>query len=158
MIKIENILVPVNFSQKSRYAAEYAASLAQTHNARLYVMHVKAPFPVHGRIVAGSLENVQEHRIAKEKTRLSNIIPTELKNSITVEEIQVIGIPIHRVIIEKAGELGVDVIVMASHNRKGLMGFFKKDITKQVKRNAPCSVWVVRSPQNQDMSSSDSNP
>ena len=158
MIKIENILVPVNFSQKSRYAAEYAASLAQTHNARLYVMHVKAPFPVHGRIVAGSLENVQEHRIAKEKIRLSNIIPTKLKNSITVEEIQVIGIPIHRVIIEKARELGVDVIVMASHNRKGLMGFFKKDITKQVKRNAPCSVQVVRCPQNQDMSSNDSSP
>ena len=148
MIKIENILVPVNFSEASQYAAQYAASLAKAHSARLYVLHVKAPFPVHGRVAAGALENVQAHRIKKEKNRLSKIIPTETKNSISVEEIQVTGIPIHRVIIEKAGELGVDVIVMASPNLKGLMRFFKKDIVEQVIRNAPCSVFVVRNPQN----------
>jgi nucleotide-binding universal stress UspA family protein len=66
MIKIENILVPVDFSEASTEAAHFAASLAQAHNAGLYVLHVKEPFPVHGRIVAGSLENVQEHRIEKE--------------------------------------------------------------------------------------------
>lgn len=156
MIKIENILVPVNFSEASRYAAEYAASLAQTHKARLYVLHVKEPFPVHGRIVAGSLENVQEHHIKKEKARLSRIIPAKLKRSIAVEEIQVTGIPIHRVIIEKAREFGVDVIVMASQNRKGLMRLIKKDVTEQVMQNAHCSVFVVRSPQNQQQSSNES--
>jgi universal stress protein A len=157
MIKIENILVPVNFSEASRYAAECAASLAQAHKARLYVLHVKEPFPVHGRIAAGYLENVQEHRIEKEKTRLSRVIPTKLKNSISVEEIRVTGIPVHRVIIEKARKLSVDVIVMASQHRKGLMRFIKKDIIEQVLQNAPCSVFVVRSPQNQDASSNESN-
>jgi len=150
-------MVPVDFSEASRYAAECAASLAQAHKARLYVLHVIEPFPVHGRIVAGSLENVQEHRIEKEKTQLSKIIPMKLKNSITIEGIQVTGIPIHRVIIEKARKLSVDVIVMISQNRKGLMRFFKKDITEQVLQNAPCSVFVVRSPQNQDASSNESD-
>jgi nucleotide-binding universal stress UspA family protein len=121
------------------------------------VLHVKAPFPVHGRIGAGALENVQEHHIKKEKTRLSKIIPTKLKNSIAVEEIQVTGIPIHRVIIEKARELGVDVIVMASQNRTGLMRFFKKDIIEQVIQNAHCSIFVVRSPQNQNQTSNESD-
>ncbi len=157
MIRIQNILVPVDFSEASLVAAEYAASLAQAHKARLYVLHVKEPFPVHGRIVAGSLENVQEHLIEKEKTRLSRVVPEKLKRSINVEEIQVTGIPIHRVIIEKAGKLSVDVIVMASQNRKGLMRFFKKNIAEQVLQNAPCSVFVVRSPQNQDGSSNESD-
>ena len=157
MIKIEHILVPVNFSAASEYAAEYAASLAQAHKARLYVLHVKAPFPVHGRIAAGSLENVQEHRIKREKTRLARIIPEKMRNSITVEEIQVTGIPIHKVIIEKARNLNVDVIVMASHKRKRWMRFFKKDIIEQVMRKAACSVFVVRNPQNQEMSSNDSD-
>jgi nucleotide-binding universal stress UspA family protein len=157
MISIQNILVPVNFSEASRYAAEYAASLAQAHRARLYVLHVKEPFPVHGRIAAGSLENVQEYHIEKEKTRLSRVIPMEFKRSITVEEIQVTGIPIHRVIIEKARKFSADVIVMPSQNRKGLMRFFKKDITEQVMHNAPCAVFVVRSPQNQDASSNESD-
>ena len=146
MIIIQNILVPVDFSEASMYAAEYAASLAQAHHARLYVLHVKAPFPVHGRIAAGALEDVQAHRIKKEKHRLSKIIPEKLKNSITVEELQVTGIPIHRVIVEKARKLGVDVIVMASPNRKGLMRFIKKDITQLVIRKAPCSVFVVQRP------------
>ena len=157
MIKIENILVLVDFSEASMYAAEYAASLAQTHKARLYVLHVKAPFPVHGRMAAGALEYVQEHNIKKEKTRLSEIIPTELKNCIRVEEIQVTGMPVHGVIIEKAKTLGVDVIVVASQNHKGLMRFFKKDITEMVMRKAPCSVFLVRNPQNRETSSKDSD-
>ncbi|MGD2185147.1 MAG: universal stress protein [Desulfobacterales bacterium] len=157
MHKIQNILVAVNFSEASRYAAEYAASLARTHNARLYVLHVKEPYPVHGRIVAGSLENVQEHRVQKEKIRLSKVIPMKLKHLINVEEIQVTGIPVHRVIVEKARELGVDVIVMASQNRKGLMRFFKKDMTQQVIQDAPCSVLIVRRSQNNDMLSKESD-
>jgi len=157
MIRIQNILVPVNFSEASQVAAVYAASLAQIHKARLYVLYAKAPFPVHGRIAAGYLENVQEHRIENEKTRLSRVIPEKMKNSISVEEIQVTGIPIQRVIIEKARNLNVDVIVMASQNRTGLMRFIKKDITAQVMQNAPCSVFVVRSPQNQDASSNESD-
>lgn len=157
MVTIQNILVAVNFSEASRYAAEYAASLAHTYNARLYVLHVKAPYPVHGRIAAGALENVQAHHHKEEKNRLSEIIPMKLKNSIALEEIHVTGIPIHRVIIEKARELGVDVIVMASQNRKGWNRFFKKDTIEQVIQNAPCSVFAVRCPQSQNQSSRNSD-
>jgi nucleotide-binding universal stress UspA family protein len=146
MTPIQNILVPVDFTESSLYAARYAASLAQTHNARLYVLHVKAPFPLHGRIVAGSLEDVQKHLMKKERADLTKVIPSEFKNSIAVEEIQVSGIPVYRVIVEKARQFNVDVIVMASQDRKGWVQFFRKNVTAQVIRNAPCSVFVVRPP------------
>jgi nucleotide-binding universal stress UspA family protein len=144
MTLIQNILVPVDFTESSLYAARYAASLAQKHNARLYVLHVKEPFPVHSRIVAGSLEDVQKHLMIKERTDLTKVIPTAFKNSIPVEEIQVTGIPVYRVIVEKARQFSVDVIVLASQDRKGWVRFFKKNIAVQVIRNAPCSVFVVR--------------
>ena len=147
MRPIQNILVPVDFKKATLYAARYAASLAQAHNARLYVLRVKEPFPVHGRIVAGSLEDVQKHHIKKEQAELPRVIPAEIKNSITVEEIQVTGIPVYRVIVEKARQLNVDVIVMASHDRRGWVRFFKKDIITQVVRNAHCSVFVIRLPE-----------
>ena len=146
MIRILNILLPVDFSKSSLYAARYAASLAQTHNARLYVLHVKEPFPVHGRIVAGSLEDVQKHQIVKEQAELPEVIPAAFKKSIEVEEIQVTGIPVYRVIVEKARQLRVDVIVMASQDHKGWGRVFKKNMIEQVIRNAPCSVFVVRPP------------
>ena len=155
---IKNILVPVSFSEASLYAAKYAASLARVHKARLYVLHVKEPFPTHGRIVAGSLENVQKHHIEKEKAQLSRVIPLTLKNSIAIQKIQVTGMPVERVIVETVRNLRVDVIVMAPPDRKGRMRFFKKkDITAQVIQDAPCSVFVVRSPQNQDTTSSESD-
>ena len=146
MTPIQNIMVPVDFTESSLYAARYAASLAQTHHARLYVLHVKAPFPLHGRIVAGSLEDVQKHLMKKERADLTKVIPMALKNSIPVEEIQVTGIPVYRVIVEKARQFGVDVIVLASQDRKGWVRFFKKNIAAQVIRDAPCSVYVVRPP------------
>ena len=144
MTRIQNILVPVDFTKSSLYAARYAASLAQTHNARLYVLNVKEPFPVHGRIVAGSLEDVQKHKIIEEQAQLPEVVPAAFKNSIEVEEIQVTGIPVYRVIVEKARQLRVDVIVMASQDRRGWGRIFKKNIISQVIRNASCSVFVVR--------------
>jgi nucleotide-binding universal stress UspA family protein len=147
MTRIQNILVPVDFTKSSLYAARYAACLAQTHNARLYVLHVRAPFPVHGRIVAGSLENVQKHQIRNDQAELPKVIPAMFKNSIEVEEIQVTGIPVYRVIVEKARQFGVDVIVMASQDRKGWQRFFKKNIIEHVIRNAPCSIFVARLPE-----------
>lgn len=152
MITIQKILVPVDFSKASIDAAHFAASLAQTHNARLYVLHVQAPFPVHGRIVAGFLENVQRQRIKKEKAQLSKLIPWKLKTSIAVEEIQVTGVPVHQVIIEKAREFGIDVIVMTAQDRRGWQRIFKKNVTAPVIRNAPCSVFVFRSPRSKDVS------
>ena len=65
---------------------------------------------------------------------------------IEVEEIQVTGIPVYRVVVEKARQLSVDVIVIALPERKGWVHFFKKNITAQVIRTAPCSVFVVRPP------------
>ncbi|MGD9410545.1 MAG: universal stress protein, partial [Desulfobacterales bacterium] len=123
MTQIQNILVPVDFTKSSLYAARHAASLAQTYHARLYVLHVKEPFPVHGRVVAGSLEEVQKHRMIKEQTQLSEVVPAEIKNTIAVEEIQVSGIPVYKVIVEKARQFNVDVIVMASQDRKGWVRF-----------------------------------
>jgi nucleotide-binding universal stress UspA family protein len=146
---IKNILVPVDFSEASIAAAHFAASLAQAYQAKLYVLRVKAPFPVHGRIAAGSFEDIQKHRMIKEQTELSGVIPAPFKNSIPVEEIHVTGMPVYRVIVEKARELSVDVIVIPSPDRRGWARVFKKNTSAKVMRYAPCSVLGVRSSEGQ---------
>jgi nucleotide-binding universal stress UspA family protein len=147
MITIKNIMVPVEFSEAAIYAARYAAALAQDQQARLYVLHVKAPFPVHGRIAGGAMEHVQKQRIHREQNELSGLITDSVKNSIAVEEIQVTGLPMARVIVEKARELSVDVIVMPAQRPKGWLRFFKENVMLRVIQNAPCSVFAVRGPQ-----------
>jgi nucleotide-binding universal stress UspA family protein len=157
VIRIQNILVPLDFSEASANVASFAASLAQAHNARLVVLQVKEPLPVHGRIMAGSLEDVQKHRIQIEKKQLGEVIPAKLKNSIAIEEIQVVGMPVDQVIVEMARKLGVDVIVIASQAPKGLLRFFKKDLAQKILRDAPCSVFVVRGPRIKDGFSDESH-
>ena len=148
MITIKNIMVPVDFSKAAIFAARYAAALAQGQQARLYVLHVTAPFPVHGRIAGGAMEHVQKQRIDKEQNELSGLIPDSIKNSIAVEEIQVTGLPMARVIVQKALELSIDVIVMPAQGPKGWLRFFKENVMQRVIQNAPCSVYAVRDPQN----------
>ena len=92
MITVKNIMVAVDFSQAAVFAARYAAALAQDQQARLYVLHVKAPFPVHGRIAGGAMEHVQRQRNYMEHNALSGLIPDSVKNSIAVEYIQVTGL------------------------------------------------------------------
>ena len=147
MVTIQHILAPVDSTKEAAEAVRYAASLAQAHQARLYVLYIKAPFPVHGRIVAGSLEDVQERQAKKEQAELYDLIPARIRDSITVKEFKVTGMPITHVIVEKARELNVDVIVMPVYRRKGWVRFFKENVTQQVIQKAPCSVFVVRSPQ-----------
>ena len=146
MISIQNILVPVDLTGASVHAAHYAAALALAHQARLFVLYVKAPFPVHGRIAGGAMEHVQNQRIHKEQNELSGLIPDSVKNSIAIEEIQVTGLPMANVIIEKARELSIDVIVMPAQRPKGWLRFFKENVMQRVIQNAPCSVFAVRGP------------
>ena len=146
MIRIQNILAPLDFSEASTNAVHLAATLAQAHNARLYIVHVQAPFPVHGRIMAGLGEDVQQHRIHKAKDQFEQVLPAKLKNSIAVEEIQVTGMPLARVIIETARKFSVDLIVIASQAQRGFMRFFKNDLAQQILQHAPCSVFVIRNP------------
>jgi len=40
MIRIQNILVPVDFSENSKKAVLYAAELARDRKARLHILHV----------------------------------------------------------------------------------------------------------------------
>ena len=143
MKPIQKVMVIVDFSDASIRAAEVAASLAQAYGASLYVLQVKEPFPSHGRIGGGFFEAVQQKGTGDDATKLSEIIPTELTDRVPVRELKLIGTPAHRVILEKACELEVDVIVIASEPGRGWVGKLKKSHVDLVVRQAPCHVFVV---------------
>ena len=144
MISIQTILVPIDFSDKSFNAAEFAASLALEHEAKLYLLHVTDPIPNIGRIGAGFHEAVQQINIPEKLAQLSKIISRKIKEEIPVEEIQIAGTPLHQVIVAKARDLGVDVIVMPATGPRGLGSIFKKNVTALVMQHAPCHVLFVR--------------
>lgn len=148
MISIQRVMAAIDFSEASIQAAGLAASLARAYTAKLYLLHVKEPFPSHGRITGGFLEAVQQKTVSELPGRLSEILPPSANAGITVEEIQIIGTPIHKVIAAKAMELGIDMIILGAGKRKGLDSFFRKGVVERLIQNAPCSVLVVHPSKN----------
>jgi len=144
MTNFQTILVPVDFSDKSNRAADFAAALAVEHRAKLYLLHVTDPIPNIGRIGAGFHEAVQQSNIPEKLAKLSEIISEKIKAEISVEEIHIAGTPVHRVIVEKAGDLGVDVIVIPSPGPRGIGSFLKKNVAVLVMQQSPCHVLFVR--------------
>ena len=140
MIEIRKILLPVDFSKGSDLGAKFAISLAQEYKAKLHVLHVYDPLPQYDYLT----EEYLEDRKKKLEEALANVVPAESKATIEVEEIMVEGGPVHHTIVEKAKELGDDVIVIATHGRTGLAHVFLGSVAEHVIRHAACPVLVVR--------------
>lgn len=145
MITIQGVLVPVDFSKESILAAKFAVSLAEEYKTNLYVVHVLEPLHPSLRSYIGDFDEFQENLLAQVKGDLSRVIPSAVKERVSVEEILEIGQPAH-VIVDKAKELGVDVIVIATHGRTGVVHILLGSVAEKVIRHAPCPVFVVRNP------------
>ena len=140
MIRLHKILLPVDFSKGSSLATTFAVSLAQEYKAKLHVLHVYDPLPQYDYLAKEYLED----RKKKLEEALAKVVPDESKATIEVEEIMAEGKPVHHTIVEKAKELGDDVIVIATHGRTGLAQVFLGSVAEHVIRHAACPVLVVR--------------
>jgi universal stress protein A len=145
MISIQGVLVPVDFSKESLLAAKFGASMAEEYKTRLYVLHVMEPIHPSLRGYIADFEAFQQKMIAQAREDLENVIPKSVKDRIPVECILEMGNPTY-VIVEKAKELGVDVVVIATHGRTGLAHVMLGSVAEKVIRHAPCPVFVIRNP------------
>ena len=145
MISIQGVMVPVDFSKESILAAKFGASLAEEYKTKLYVLHVMEPVHPSLRGYIVDFEQFQQRMIAQAKEDLENVIPKAVKDRIPVEFILEIGHPSY-LIVEKAKELGVDVLVIATHGRTGLSHVLLGSVAEKVIRHAPCPVFVIRNP------------
>jgi len=144
-----HVLVPSDGSPASSRAMAAAVELARCCGARLTVLHVQPglllPIGSLGepleprtleRLLAASLR--ESERILEEGTALARAAGVE----VGCERIP--GDHPHRTIVETAERLGCDLIVMASHGRRGLAGLLLGSETQKVLAHAPCPVLVHR--------------
>jgi nucleotide-binding universal stress UspA family protein len=144
-MEIRHILVPIDFSDSSKRALDYAVGLAQTFGAKLTLLHVvelpsyvtDAHAPVH---VSMALRDYLQGHAQRELAHLPSEgsgAPVEIARQV------VIGVP-HQQILETAVAEQVDWIVMATHGRTGLSHLVMGSVAERVVRTAPCPVLTVR--------------
>jgi nucleotide-binding universal stress UspA family protein len=140
--RILRLLVPLDFSGKSRQALRYAVPLAQKFAARIVLLHVVSPAA--GRAPGAttmSLERIRQKNDAL--TRLDGMAVRFLPRSVRSQNLVRFGRPAEA-ILTTADQIDADMIVMTTHGRTGLNRFFLGSTAEQVMRRAGCPVFSVR--------------
>ncbi|GBD88380.1 putative universal stress protein [bacterium BMS3Abin03] len=145
MFKIKNILLPTDFSSRSKAAVEYAIELADQYKAKLHVLHVleKTPPVLAIRSFDLSEEKILES-INQEAQKSLDKTVEEIKNKAAVQIVPVIkkGIDFEEIVNYSEKE-EIDIIVIATHGRTGLMHTLIGSVAEKVIRHAKCPVLVI---------------
>ena len=142
-IKIEKILVPLDFSVASMEALSHAVALATHVDAAIHLVHIYPPdeassVPGAGHLLFESADTIE--RLTEELTGIHRkFVPTFRPENCHVRR----GRP-HQGIIRVARDIGADLIVLATHGYSGLKHLLLGSTAERVVRNAPCPVLVVR--------------
>ena len=145
---ITRILVPVDFSEPSDAALEYATGLAERLGASLHLLHVfEDPLWTTGAMAAEMYvpvpEGLREALLANARTQLA-----ERANKLDAERFHLttdvyMG-PIAAGITEFATQKQIDLIVIGTHGRGGMSHLLLGSVAERVVRSAPCPVLTVR--------------
>jgi universal stress protein A len=156
MIKLQTILVPVDFSDCSDAAIKYGYALAAAFGATLHLLHVvhdpyMLPWAVEGFSASGV--DLLGEWDAQAKGRLAGLVPTAAATTTVLQTFA--GAP-DREIVRYAAKQQIDLIVLGTHGRGPLAHMLLGSIAERVVRTAPCPVLTVRHPQREFIA--DSHP
>jgi universal stress protein A len=150
MATIKNILCPIDFSECSGKALDYAIDLAKKVDADLRLLHVyedpiaAIPFAMVG---TGGLPSAPiDVVIDARKKRASEIERLQImcrEHGLTTQVEELEGSPVDT-IVKAAAMHKADLIVMGTHGRKGISHMMIGSIAERVVRLAPCPVLTVR--------------
>jgi nucleotide-binding universal stress UspA family protein len=143
-ITLERILVPVDFSDCSLDALEYAVVVAQQAKASLLLLHVLEPVSYGLDFTLGHSRTREQERQSWTK-RLEELVSTHQHSHVPMEFQLRGGLPADS-ILDSARTLPCDLIVMGTHGRRGISHSISGSVAEAVLRKALCPVIAVRSP------------
>ncbi|MGH1408216.1 MAG: universal stress protein [Aeromonas sp.] len=142
MPSIKTLLCPVDFSQMSKAVLDYAVFMAQSHEARLKLVHVVDQ--LHGfdsykilHMTAVEITHEMERQARSQLKELVATLPIPATFDIRF------GRAADEIVIQ-ANHDEADLIVMGSHGRSGITHLLVGSVAESVVRHAPCPVLVVR--------------
>jgi nucleotide-binding universal stress UspA family protein len=142
---MDKIVVAIDLSDLAMVAVDHAAKFAKAFGCPVHILHVQAPAqPYIGNEIVPPvmppLDNTEEaDRIRRELSAMADYLHQKNVKS-TYELAQ--G-PVIETIIEKAANLGADLIVMGAHNHGFLYRAFIGSVSTGVLKHSPCPVMII---------------
>jgi nucleotide-binding universal stress UspA family protein len=148
VIDIKRILCPIDFSEHSGHALDYAVALASWYEASVTALHVYTDWPAIGMVpsIAGDVPppvrfTAIDHEVLLQHLR--TFVSPHAKQGVpidyTVQESQ----HVYQEVLVQADALHVDLMVLGTHGRSGFEHLLLGSITEKVVRKATCPVMVV---------------
>jgi nucleotide-binding universal stress UspA family protein len=144
-----NILVPTDGSRLSDKAVKEAVMLATAGKGKVLLFHVVAPYQMPVYAEGMTLPSVPRERALKASARRAGRILAAAEKRVRGAKVPVrrawaiSGVP-HHAITEIARKRKCDLIVMASHGRRGLSRLLLGSETQAVLSRVSVPVLVVR--------------
>jgi len=147
----KHILIPTDGSELSKKAIAQGVALARALSAGLTFVTVRAPF----HAMAGEPEMVvtmpeeytayvHDYLTAESGARLAAAKAVAEAEGVACETVDVAHDHVHQAILETAAEKGCDLIVMASHGRRGISAVVLGSETVKVLTHGNLPVLVCR--------------
>ncbi|WP_216904124.1 universal stress protein [Synechococcus sp. CCY 9618] len=144
-----HLLVPSDGSDLSIRAVRHAVELAAALGARITFFHAQASVPVQlvglGEMLdAVTMEALMSASHKDVERILEDALAVAREAGINADAERVMSDLPHQAIVEAANRLGCDLILMASHGRRGLVGLLIGSETQRVLVQSRCPVLVYR--------------
>lgn len=139
----QHVLVPVDFSDCSLEAFEYAVQVAKQCQAAVTLLHVLGASSYSLDFELTHLDAYKQLR-QKAESRLG-----QLTSVLHAQDIQanyrLNDLPAADAILDDLQDVQADLIVMGTHGRRGFSRLLMGNVTSAVLRRAPCPVLTVKS-------------
>ena len=146
-----NILVPTDGSRLSQRAVRDAIGFARAAHAKVTALHVIPPYqpPIYaeGYVSQAEVFSANEYeRAAREQAArmLEKVAALARDAQVPCETVSVEGAPAWKGIVETARRHRCDLIMMASHGRKGIEALILGSETRKVLTHTKTPVLVCR--------------
>lgn len=141
-----SILVPLDGSPFGEHALPLALAAARRTGAALHLVHVHVPSAawraaelVSGIVPGGASEVVVE----KERAYVGALVD-RLKERVDAVDARVLQGPVARTLAEQVRDVGVDLVVMATHGRTGVNRLWHRGVAEHLTRDLAVPILLVR--------------
>jgi nucleotide-binding universal stress UspA family protein len=145
-VEFHRVLCPIDFSDGSLAALEYAINLSEEADGQLTLLHVTempAALTQEPFVVEDELARIRAAAATDARRKLANLIPENARAYCTIDTAVVEG-RAYREILRRATEKKIDLIVMGVHGRGALDLLLFGSTTHHVIRASACPVLIVR--------------
>jgi nucleotide-binding universal stress UspA family protein len=143
MKKIKNIVVPIDFTKNTNKLVEYAYYIAESLQAVIDFVHVVPDYPGDAMIGSPFAQQYQDKDFAASKEKMARLVKSSLEVCPGCEGEVVYGDPVGK-IVGFAEARKADLLILGTHDAKGLEKVLLGSVAEHVLRKAHCPVLIMK--------------